>query len=206
MRTRVLSVSPDQSRQLAILVACIAGVATVAGTALGALLQWLVARSQRQWSREAEKTRRAEEREDRGLEMREVRAQRLREEQHDAYRAFLIAVDEYIAALRDVQAAGLPDNVHVASSVDLESKWPIGARVLRASTALAGAVTDVLLHCDARVGESAAVLVTVLNRALDKASRKEAFDEEVNKRRSEVVLEMREELGSGPLGGSKPGS
>jgi hypothetical protein len=142
-------------------------------TVLGAGMAWIgqsrLANRQRGWA--SEDLARAQEH-DRDLhdrDIREARFQQLRSERREVYARALDAVEDFVAALRDLRDAGLPEGVEVSSVPDVEEVHPVGARALRCMGTQSRLDSDVILIADPGVRDNFLILSQFLREAFREA-------------------------------------
>jgi len=188
----------------ALLGAGIAAAATVIGTVLAFLLQYRLASRQRKWAIADEEARREHELAMRDAERREHRFLTLRAERRETYGRFLDQAHEYIAAIKDLRDAGLPADVQVTSTVDVEAAHPIAARALRAMDAQRRRDSDLDLIADSEVRIAARALSDALRHAFrDAVEQKDGLKDAYRLYHMTVEMMRCELIGLPSTGGSE---
>jgi hypothetical protein len=178
-------------------------------TVLGAVIAWIgqsrLAQRQRVWASKDLALTREHDRELRDRDIREARFQRLRSERREVYARALDAVEEFVAALRDLRDAGLPEGVEVLSVPDVEQAHPIAARALHCMTTQRRLDSDVILIADPGVRDNFLILSQLLRDAFRESVSGRDGLPPVHAQLKVVLREMRVEL-VGPSSPPKAGS
>jgi hypothetical protein len=177
-------------------------------TVLGAGMAWIgqsrLANRQRGWASEDLARTQEHDRDLRDRDIREARFQRLRSERREVYARALDAVEDFVAALRDLRDAGLPEGVEF-SVPDVEQVHPIGARALRCMRTQTRLDSDVILIADPGVRDNFLILSQLLREAFREAVQGRDGLAPVHAQLKIVLREMRIEL-VGPSRPPKAGS
>ena len=167
-------------------------------TVLGAGIAWIgqsrLAKRQRVWASEDLTLTQQHQFELRDRDIREARFQRLRSERREVYARALDAVEDYVAALRDLRDAGVPEGVEVSSVPDVEQAHAISARALHCMAVQRRLDSDIILIANSGVRDNFLALSHLLRHAFrDAVSGKDGLPP-VQAQLEVVLREMRIEL------------
>jgi hypothetical protein len=137
-------------------------------------------------------------------DIREARFQRLRSERREVYARALDAVEDFVAAVRDLRDAGPREGVEF-SLADIEQVHPIPARALRCMATQRRLDSDIVLIADHGVRDNFLILSQLLREAFREAVDGRDGLAPVHAQLETVLREMRIEL-VGPSRPPKAGS